>query len=415
MHKLFEELFLINRSLAGDENRKTLNILKNYNKELKINSFKSGDKIENWKIPNEWKIKEAYILNSKGERVIDYKDNFLHVASYSISFKGYLKGKELKKKLFTKKDSYQAIPYKTLYYLNDWGFCISQKQLEKNFYDPDEKFYVFIDSKFKKGKMNYGEVLLRGQSKREIIFSTYICHPNLANNELSGPVLASELIKKLKKKRLRYTLRFLFLTETIGAIAYINKNYDNLKKNFLAGYILTCVSGPGKLSLLKSKYGKSISDKYAINTLEELNLKFKKLDFLNRGSDERQYSWPNTNLQFSSIMQSKYGGYKEYHSSLDNLNFITNKSFDLSLRIYEKIISKINSNYFPKSNTKFEPKMDTYFDYEKNFKEIKNTLNFLSYCDGMNDLSYITSKIKINNKKTIKIFNFCLHNNLISI
>ena len=213
--------------------------------------------------------------------------------------------------------------------------------------------------------MNYGEVLLRGQSKREIIFSTYICHPNLANNELSGPVLASELIKKLKKKRIRYSFRFLFLTETIGAIAYINKNYDNLKKNFLAGYILTCVSGPGKLSLLKSKYGKSISDKYAINTLEELNLKFKKLDFLNRGSDERQYSWPNTNLQFSSIMQSKYGDYKEYHSSLDNLNFITNKSFDLSLRIYEKIISKINSNYFPKSNTKFEPKMDTYFDYKK--------------------------------------------------
>tara|TARA_Y200000002_G_scaffold380994_1_gene393812 strand:+ start:220 stop:1467 length:1248 start_codon:yes stop_codon:yes gene_type:complete len=415
MHKLFNELFLINRSLAGDENRKTLNILKKYNKELKINSFKSGGKIENWKIPNEWKIKDAYILNSKGKRVIDYKDNFLHVASYSIPFKGYLNCKELKKKLFTKKNSYDAIPYKTLYYSNDWGFCVSKKQLKNFFKDSNERFFICIDSSFKKGKMDYGEVLLRGRSKREIIFSTYICHPNLANNELSGPVLASELINKLKKKRLRYTLRFLFLTETVGAIAYINKNFDDLKKNFLAGYILTCVAGPGKLSLLKSKYGNSLSDKYAIKTLKELNLKFKELNFLNRGSDERQYSWPNTNLQFSSIMQSKYGDYREYHSSLDNLNFINKKSFELSLKVYDKIINNINSNYFPKSTTKFEPKMDKYVDYEKNYNEIKNILNFLSYCDGMNDLSYITSKIKINNENTLKIFNFCLKKKLISI
>jgi len=202
MNKLFNDLFHINRSLAGNENRKSLKILKNYNKELVISSFNSGKKIEGWRIPDEWSVKQAYVINSEGKKIIDYKNNFLHLASYSISFEGYLNTKELKKKIFIHKKLNDAIPYKTLYYSNDWGICISKKQFNNIFKKKDEIFFIKIVTSFKKGKMNYVEVYLKGKSKRELIFSTYICHPNMANDNLSGIILNTLLAKKLLKKNL---------------------------------------------------------------------------------------------------------------------------------------------------------------------------------------------------------------------
>lgn len=415
MNKLFKDLFMINRSLAGKENRKTLKILKDFNNELKIKSFPSGKKIENWRVPYEWSVKEAYIINSKGKKIIDYGNNFLHLASYSKNFKGKIKFKDLKKKLFVHNKLPNAIPYKTLYYSNDWGFCLSKNDYKKFFNDPDELFYVNINTKFFKGKMNYGEFLIKGQSNREILFSTYICHPNMANNELSGPVLASQLMKHFKKKKIKYSIRFLFLPETIGPIAYLNKYYLRLKKNFLAGFILTCLSGPGKLTLLQSRNKNSISERYAVNSINDLKLKFKKISFINRGSDERQYCWPNINLDFISIMQSKYLEYDEYHSSYDNLSFLDKGSFRTSYKIYKNIINKINNSYFPLAKTMHEVKMDTYMNYDKNYEFLTKTNLFLSYCDGQNNLSEISKIINISSSQLKKIFKFCLNKNLIDI
>lgn len=415
MDKLFKDLFMINRSLAGKENRKTLQILKDYNKELKINSFPSRKKIEKWIIPDEWAAKEAYIMNSKGEKLIDYKNNYLHLPSHSNSFEGYLNAKDLKKNLFVDKKLPNAIPYKTFYYNKEWGFCISKNQLDQYFKNPKEKFYVKIDTKFKKGIMNYGEFLIKGESQREILFSTYICHPNMANNELSGPVLASKLIKFFKKKRLRYSMRFLFIPETIGAIAYLNKNYSAIKKNFLAGFILTCLSGPGRLTLLESRNKNSLPEKYAIRAIKSLNLKFKKISFIHRGSDERQFCWPNINFDFISLMHSKYLEYDEYHTSEDNLSFLNEKSFDTSLKVYKSIVNKINLDYFPLSKTNYEPKLDTYMNYKNNYHQATKINLFLSYCDGKNNLFDIANITKIEKSRIKNLFLFCLKNDLIEI
>ena len=415
MNKLFNDLFHINRSLAGNENRKSLKILKNYNKELVISSFNSGKKIEGWRIPDEWSVKQAYVINSEGKKIIDYKNNFLHLASYSISFEGYLNTKELKKKIFIHKKLNDAIPYKTLYYSNDWGICISKKQFNNIFKKKDEIFFIKIVTSFKKGKMNYGEVYLKGKSKRELIFSTYICHPNMANNELSGPVLSSMLIKHFKKRKLNYSMRFLFLPETIGSIAYLNKYYKNIKKNFLAGFVLTCLSGPHKLKLLQSRNKNSISEKYLTKSIKDYNLKFKKISFNLRGSDERQYCWPNIDLDFSSIMHSKYLEYDEYHSSLDDLNFIKKETFLLSLKIYKRTIRNINSSIFPKSTTMHEPKMDKYMKYDLNYNYISKIILFLSYCDGKTDIEDISKLANFKPTLINKIFNFCLKKKLITI
>ena len=202
--KICNDLFNINRSLAGKENRKSLKILKKYIKNLKIKYFYSGEKIGDWIIPKEWNVTSAYIKDENGNTLIDYKNNFLHLASYSSAFKGFVNAKYLKTKIYTSNKINDAIPYKTFYYSKDWAFCITKDQYKKLFDKKNKKFFVNIDSTFSKGKMNYAELYLKGKSKREIILSTYICHPNLANNELFGQILAIKLINKFKKINLRY-------------------------------------------------------------------------------------------------------------------------------------------------------------------------------------------------------------------
>ena len=411
--KICNDLFNINRSLAGKENRKSLQILKKYIKNLKIKYFYSGEKIGDWIIPKEWNVTSAYIKDENGNTLIDYKSNFLHLASYSSAFKGFVDAKYLKTKIYTSNKINDAIPYKTFYYSKDWAFCITKDQYKKLFNKKNKKFFVNIDSTFSKGKMNYAELYLKGKSKREIILSTYICHPNLANNELFGQILAIKLINKFKKINLRYSIRFLFLPETIGSIAYLNKNHGYLKKNFLAGFNLTCVAGPGKLAFLESKNTDSISQIFTERVLKELNYSFKRHSFLDRGSDERQYSWPGNDLDFISLMHSKYSEYLEYHTSRDNLSFISPKNFKRIFEIYASILNQINKSYFPKAINFCEPKMDKLIDYNKKFKFVRDVLNFLIYCDGNRDIITISNKIRCTKVYTKKIFNFCIKNNLI--
>ena len=411
--KLITNLFYIPRSLAGPGNRKTLKILSNFcNGKIRVKSFKSNTKFDNWKIPQEWVVKKGIILDKNKNRVIDYNRNNLELVVNSDSFKGYISKKELIKKIFTLKDSPNAIPYVTNYYSkNFWGVCMKYKDVQKL---EDNKYFVEIDTKKKNGKMNYGEYFIKGKSRLEIVFSTYICHPQMANNELSGPVVTGLLINRIEKylkknKKLNFSYRFLFLPETIGSIAYISSNFQKLKKYVHAGYIITCVGTKSKFKLVLSPQGNSVSDFLAKQALTKLvNKNWETRSFLERGSDERQWCSPKVNLPFSSICRSKYGEYKEYHTSLDNLNFVSIKGIKESENLYFEIFKNFEKSKFYFSNSIGEPKLDIYGLYPKTSTlktrgKINNLMNVIAFCDGKNNENSIAekSKLKINYVKKI--------------
>lgn len=388
MFQMIKKLFPINRSILNKGNLETLNIIKKYIP-IKILSVPSGYKAFDWTVPLEWNISEAWIKDKIGKKIIDFKDNNLHVVNYSSPFKGRLKLKDLKKNLHTIPKKPNAIPYVTSYYHKNWGFCLEYNKFTKL---KNEYYDVYIDSNFKKGKLRYGEILIKGKSKKEILLTTYICHPSMANNELSGPALLTELTSKiLSNKKRFYSYRIIFIPETIGSIVYIKKNYQTLKKNTIAGFVITCVGDEGNFSYLESKYGNTLADRSARTILNYYAKKFKTYSFIERGSDERQFCSPNVDLPVCSIMRSKHGKYKEYHTSLDNLDFISIKALDESLMIYSKIISLIEINFNYKSKYLCEPQMskrNLYPKIGKNKKDLttKKIMNVLTYCDGNNDI-----------------------------
>ena len=281
--------------------------------------------------------------------------------------------------------------------------------------------------------MNYGELLLKGQSKKEILISTYVCHPSMANNELSGPLVSVAIAKYFTKKKLNYSIRFLFIPETIGSIAYIFKNLRNMKRNIIGGYVLTCIGDDRRYSYLPSKYNNSISDLAVYEAFKELKIKYKKYSFLKRGSDERQYNSPGVDLPIGSIMRSKYGTYPEYHTSLDDFKLVTSKGLLGGYRVVKLAIKKlmklteknlekeINSGY-PLSKILCEPHLSK----RKLTSDISNLsgtdnkkflrtdlLNFLQYADGSNSIKQISVYIKLSIVKTLRIRKICKTHRLI--
>lgn len=422
IYKLIKNLWSYNRSLAGKENRKTLNVLKKINPKLKILEFKSGEKIFDWKVPKEWNVREAWIKDQHDNKIIDFKDNNLHLVNFSTSIKKKINKKQLLKKIHTIKKLPNAIPYITSYYKKNWGFCMKYKDLKKL---RDKFYFINIDSNFIEGSMSMGEIIIPGKSSKQILISTYICHPSMANNELSGPCLSIYLSKWIMKKKRKYTYRFIFLPETIGSITYIKKNFKNLKKNVICGLNITCVGDNKNYSFLPSRKQNGILDKIIQNILIEKKITYKKYSWINRGSDERQYCWPNTDLSISSLMRSKYHEYPEYHTSLDKLDsVVTKKGLQNSFNIYQQIIKSLETKDFPISTTFCEPmlsrlnlypKIGNANKYSKLKLKSKLILNILSYCDGNNSIEEISDKCAVkflyckkilqflNNKKLVKI------------
>ncbi len=331
------KLFPINRSITGDGNRKTLRILNEIIK-FDIKEYKSGSKVYDWTIPYEWEVKEAWIKDQKGNTLIDYKDNNIHLVSYSNPVKKFLSFNKLKNHLSYIKDKPDAIPYRTAYYNNDWGFCLSQKQYNK-IKNISGKFEVFIDSKFKKkGSLTIGELLIPGKSKQEILVSTYFCHPSLANDNLSGTLLTTFLARELSlKKKLYYSYRFIWIPETIGAIAYCFKN-EKILKNINIGFVISNVGGKGEFSYKQSWDKKHPINNYAENVLNQYTTKFKCYPFDIHGSDERQYSSQGFRINTITISKDKYYEYPEYHTSLDNLEFVNGNQIAKTYQVYNDII-----------------------------------------------------------------------------
>jgi len=412
------DLFPINRSITGPGLRETLLYLNKLLPNLSIKFIESGTKVFDWTVPKEWSVSEAYIDDKNGRRVLDFKENNLHLVGYSAPVNKFLALKDLKKNIYTLPNQPNAIPYVTSYYKDAWGFCMSHDQLKSL---KEGIYKVVIKSKKKPGFLNYGELIIPGKSKKEIFLSTYICHPSMANNELSGPIVLANLAQWLSSfKSLNFTYRILFIPETIGSIAYLSKNYRHLKKRVLAGYNLTCLGDKGPFSFLPSRNGNTLSDKIAKHVLEKNNKKFKVYSWLDRGSDERQYCSPGIDLPVASVMRSKYNTFPEYHTSLDNLSFITGEALYESTNIYKKCIRIIEYNFLFKATNLCEPKLDKKGLYlNKDIKNIsdktKKIVDFLSYADGNNTLLDIAEKINHPAWDLIEIVELLLASKLIKI
>jgi aminopeptidase-like protein len=417
--KLFKILWPINRSITGKGFLKSLKIINKFTKSLKIKKVKTGTKVYDWKIPKEWNVKTAWIKDENGKEIINYKKNNLHLVGYSHQFNKVISFNELNQHLYSLKNQKDAIPYVTSYYKKTWGFCLSEKQRKK--IDKKSKYHVFIDSSLTSGFLRYGEIFLKGKSSKVILLSTYLCHPSLANNELSGPILASLITKWLKSKKNYYSYRIVFLPETIGSIAFIQKNIKYLKEKVLAGFVLTCVGDERNYSYLPSRDGNTTADKVIQRVLINNKIKYKKYNWLDRGSDERQYCSPGIDLPVASLMRSKYGTFKEYHTSKDLFGkVVTTKGLLQSLNVYKKIIKEIEKNFYPITENKCEPHLSKRNLYPtasiKNSLDQKTTTikNILTYSDGKTSIKEISKKLNISYQNTLKILKFLKKNKLVN-
>ena len=421
LYSLGKKIFRINRSITGNGVRETLRHVKKELKDLKILEIKSGTKVYDWMVPPEWNVKKAYIEDKNKKKIIDIKNNNLHLVGYSIPLKIYLKKKELLSRIHTLKNQPAAIPYVTSYYNKYWGFCASYnfiQKIKKNYSDND-KFFIKIESNFKKkGSLTYGELLIPGHSKQEILISTYICHPQMANNELSGPMVSIALAKYFKNKVNEKSLRFIFIPETIGSITYLKKNIDKIKKNIIGGYVLSCIGDERSYSFMPTKYGNSISDIAAKKAFKKLNIKYKQYSFLKRGSDERQFNSPGIDLPVASILRSKYGEYPEYHTSLDNFKLVTKKGLNGGFKVAREAIKIIMKDIIPVSRFLCEPKLQKKKLYESlstgsSTADSSKILDFLQYADGKNNIEEISRYIKCSLSSTYDVYKLLLINKLL--
>ena len=398
IHDFAKSIWHFNRSLTGQGVRDTLEEMQKYVPNLVIKSFKSGTNVFDWQIPQEWEVYEAFIKTPSGDIICNFKSNNLHLVGYSTSFEGELSLEELDKKLHSLPNLPSAIPYVTSYYNDYWGFCISDEKRNKL---EEGNYYVVIKTKHFDGEMNYGELLIPGKNKEEIFLSTYVCHPSMANNELSGPAVLTFLAKWLSEIENKYTYRIVFVPETIGSIAYLSENLDDLKKRVIAGYNISCVGDNRTYSYLPSRHGDTISDKVAKHVLKYLAKEFKQYSWLDRGSDERQYCSPGIDLPIASIMRTKYGDYPEYHTSLDNLeNVVTPEGLNGGYWALRTAIELIENNDTYKTKTLCEPHLSkrnlypTISDGNVNFK-YSLLLDILSYSDGRHDVIQIADKLSV--------------------
>jgi aminopeptidase-like protein len=398
IYDLAKALFPICRSITGDGVRLTLGRIKELI-DLSIVEVPSGTKVFDWEVPREWNVRDAYVADSSGRRIIDFRENNLHLMSYSVPVRKSMTLQELQPHLYSLPAQPSAIPYVTSYYQENWGFCLAHSQRMEL---KDDLYQVVIDSELKPGHLSYGELVIPGRRSDEIMVSTYICHPSMGNNELSGPVLGTYLAKWVMNEPRNYTYRFVFVPETIGSLTYISRNAAALD-NVRAGFVLTCVGDTGGPSFLPSRYGNTLADRVALQVLERDHSGFKKYSFLERGSDERQYCSPGVDLPFVSIMQSKYGTYPQYHTSLDNLDFISPEGLQISYDVHVSCFEVLERKNQYRAKYKGEPQLGKRGLYnqvstlEKNqtLTSALTLLDFLAYADGTNDLSDISKLINV--------------------
>ncbi len=383
-----KDIFPICRSITGPGVRSTLQKIKYILPNLEIHSVKSGTKVFDWTVPKEWIIHDAYIEHESGTRFAEFKKCNLHVLGYSAPVDRHLSLDELKPYIYTIPGNPDAVPYVTSYYKERYGFCMSEN--EKNAL-PEGNYHMVIDSEFIDGCLNYGELFIKGKSQKEILLSAYICHPSMANDNVSGISLATYLGKWLcSKKDLRYSYRVIFIPETIGSITYLSQNLNNLKKNLAAGFVFSCVGDNRAFSLIHTRYGNSLADK-AANTVLKYKTNFKEYSFLHRGSDERQFNAPGVDLPVCTVCRSKFGCFPEYHTSKDDLNFISQDGLKGSFDAMTECIEALEGSHFYRVTCLCEPQLGkrglyTTLSSKNSYTNERLISNIIAYSDGRNDL-----------------------------
>lgn len=321
MFDMCKELFPICRSITGNGVRDTFKILMRKIPDMKLYEAESGTQVFDWTIPKEWNITEGYIETESGERIVDFADNNLHVLGYSVPVDEWMSLDKLMPHIYTLKDQPDWIPYTTSYYKERWGFCMSENQRRAL---TDGRYHAVIKSTLTEGSLTYGELLIPGESEEEIFFSSYICHPSMANNECSGPVVLSYLADRiLKMPKRKYSYRFVMVPETIGAITYLSRNLETLKKRVICGFNITCAGDDRTFSIVHSRYEDTLADRVLGKVLSQMWRGYDEYSYLKRGSDERQYQAPGVDLPLVCFCRSKYHIYPEYHTSADNLDIIS--------------------------------------------------------------------------------------------
>ena len=416
MYGWAKDLFPIYRCLTGEGVKETLSYISQILPDLEVKSVQTGTKAFDWEVPKEWEIFEAYIEDGNGQKIVDIKKNNLHLVGYSQPIDQWVDLEELQNHLHSLPDQPNAIPYVTSYYSETWGFCLKHSQREKL---KDGKYHVVIKSRLFKGHLNYGELIIPGASKKEVLLSTYICHPSMANNEISGPVVSSALGKWLiDRKNNFYTYRMIFIPETIGSIIYLSQNLEHLQSSVIAGFNVTCVGDDNCYSLLPSRNGSTLSDRVARHTLKHIEPNFIEYPWLKRGSDERQYCAPGIDLPITSIMRSKYAEYAEYHTSLDDLTFISPEGLNGAFEAIKKSILGIEYNCTLENTVLCEPQLGKRNLYQQISKvelmpQNAMILNLLSYSDGTNDLLKIADTIGVPIIELYKVAKELIANNLL--
>lgn len=420
MYDLCGKMFPICRSITGDGVRETMAILQEIVPEIVLHEIPSGTQAFDWSVPKEWRIRDAWVKNSKGEKIIDFKESNLHVVSYSIPVNKKVTLEELKKHLYTQPDQPDAIPYVTSYYKESFGFCISQEQYDSL---SDDIYHMFIDSELFEGSLTYGELILPGESDEEILLSTYICHPSMANNELSGPAVSLYLAKYLQARaERRYTYRFVYVPETIGSITYLSQenHLEQMKKHVIAGWNLSCVGDDRTYSMVATRYGNTLTDRVTENVLRFVYPGYKKYTFLHRGSDERQYNAPGIDLPVCGFSRSKYGEYPEYHTSKDDMGLISPAGLVGAYTVMVECVEALEHNCRYQVQCYGEPQLGRRGLYplvskKGSYDEVMKMMDFIAYADGKNDLFDISNIIGVPVRELVGIAKNLESNGLIRV
>lgn len=354
MRGLIARLYPICRSITGDGVRESLSILREY-LPLEIHEVPTGTQVLDWTIPKEWNIRDAWIKNPAGERLVDFTQLNLHVVSYSVPIHQKMRFAELQEHLFTVPDHPTWVPYRTSYYKESWGFCLSEDQLAQ--FNPDDEYEVRIDSSLVAGHLTYGEYLLKGQTEEAFLISSHICHPSLADDNLSGIALSIALAQHLQTQPRRYSYRFIFAPGSIGAITWLAQN-ENLLGRVRHGLVLTCVGDSAPITYKRSRHGTAEIDRAFAQILNHSGAPSELVDFSPYGYDERQYCSPGFNLPVGCIMRSVHGSFLEYHTSADNLQFISEEGLGDSFAKCCEVIGLIENNrYYSNQRPKGEPQL----------------------------------------------------------
>jgi len=415
-------LFPITRSITGPGNRETLHILQEL-VPLAIKEYLSGAPVYDWIIPDEWQVRDAWIKDTDGNKLVDFQQSNIHLVSYSEPVHKKVKYEDLKDHLHTQPDMPDAIPYRTSYYKRDWGFCITHEQSD-HLQQTSTPLEVFVDSEFDpNGSLTIGELLIPGESEQEILISTYICHPSLANDNLSGAVMTAFLARELlKQPKPKYSYRIIWVPETIGAIAYCAVNETAMKK-ITTGLVVTTVGGPGSFG-----YKQCFNNNHPLNTIIEDVFQQEDIDYITypfdiHGSDERQYSSQGFRINTASITKDKYYEYPQYHTSLDNLDFVKPEQIEQTLNLHRKVLDELNALEaltFPLESLTFNHSPLTYKNLYPNcevmlskhdlypktggaqlpgavvMSELDMILWLLWYADGMMQLDSIASQLDVS-------------------